>query len=252
MRWIVWGDGEVPRTRHRPSWRGSSARSLEPAEMTRVSLAATASYLPERWMTGGRGRGAQRDPGAGDRREVRAARQAHRGRGRARQRPLRARGGGAARGERLRPGRDRRRHVLRLDVEGLRRVAGGAVDRAPARRDTRVRRRVRQRLVRHAGGAAHRARHAARRGRAAHVLVVAACRESYLLDYANERSRFMFNFGDGAVAGLLVKDGARNELLGCHGITDGSFSLAGEAARRAAASRRTAATASSTSRIPRR
>jgi 3-oxoacyl-[acyl-carrier-protein] synthase-3 len=57
------------------------------------------------------------------------------------------------------------------------------------------------------------------------MLVVAACRESYLLDYANERSRFMFNFGDGAVAGLLVKDGGRNELLGCHGITDGSFSL---------------------------
>ena len=40
------------------------------------------------------------------------------------------------------------------------------------------------------------------------ILVVAACRESYLLDYENERSRFMFNFGDGAVAGLLVKDGA--------------------------------------------
>jgi 3-oxoacyl-[acyl-carrier-protein] synthase III len=57
------------------------------------------------------------------------------------------------------------------------------------------------------------------------VLVVAACRESYLLDYSNERSRFMFNFGDGAVAGLLVKDGGRNALLGCHGITDGTFSL---------------------------
>ena len=57
------------------------------------------------------------------------------------------------------------------------------------------------------------------------ILVVAACRESYLLDYGNERSRFMFNFGDGAVAGLLVKDGGRNEVLGCHGITDGSFSL---------------------------
>jgi 3-oxoacyl-[acyl-carrier-protein] synthase-3 len=57
------------------------------------------------------------------------------------------------------------------------------------------------------------------------VLVVAACRESYLLDYENERSRFMFNFGDGAVAGLLVKDGGSNELLGCHGITDGSLSL---------------------------
>ena len=57
------------------------------------------------------------------------------------------------------------------------------------------------------------------------VLVVAACRESYLLDYGNERSRFMFNFGDGAVAGLLLKDGGRNEVLGCHGVTDGSFSL---------------------------
>jgi 3-oxoacyl-[acyl-carrier-protein] synthase-3 len=57
------------------------------------------------------------------------------------------------------------------------------------------------------------------------VLVVAACRESYLLDYTNARSRFMFNFGDGAVAGLLVKDGGRNALLGCHGITDGAFSL---------------------------
>src|SRR5213076_1557523 len=38
------------------------------------------------------------------------------------------------------------------------------------------------------------------------VLVVAACRESYLLDYGNQRSRFMFNFGDGAVAGLLVAE----------------------------------------------
>jgi 3-oxoacyl-[acyl-carrier-protein] synthase III len=57
------------------------------------------------------------------------------------------------------------------------------------------------------------------------VLLVGACRESYLLDYENERSRFMFNFGDGAVAALLVKDGERNELLRSHGITDGSLSL---------------------------
>jgi 3-oxoacyl-[acyl-carrier-protein] synthase-3 len=57
------------------------------------------------------------------------------------------------------------------------------------------------------------------------ILVVAACRESYLLDYANQRSRFMFNFGDGAVAGLLVGDATRNELLGCHALTDGSLSL---------------------------
>src|SRR3954462_5056008 len=57
------------------------------------------------------------------------------------------------------------------------------------------------------------------------VLMVAACRESYLLDYANERSRFMFNFGDGAVAGLLAADADRNEVLGSHAITDGSYSL---------------------------
>jgi 3-oxoacyl-[acyl-carrier-protein] synthase-3 len=57
------------------------------------------------------------------------------------------------------------------------------------------------------------------------VLVVAACRESYLLDYANERSRFMFSFGDGAVAGLLTGEAERNEVLGAHAITDGSYSL---------------------------
>jgi 3-oxoacyl-[acyl-carrier-protein] synthase-3 len=57
------------------------------------------------------------------------------------------------------------------------------------------------------------------------VLVVAACRESYLLDYSNERARFMFNFGDGAVAGLLVGDSARNEVLGAHAITNGAYSL---------------------------
>jgi 3-oxoacyl-[acyl-carrier-protein] synthase-3 len=57
------------------------------------------------------------------------------------------------------------------------------------------------------------------------VLAVAACRESYLLDYANERSRFMFNFGDGGVAALIRRDAPANELLGSHGITDGSLSL---------------------------
>src|SRR5439155_8805441 len=57
------------------------------------------------------------------------------------------------------------------------------------------------------------------------VLMVAACRESYLLDYANERSRFMFNFGDGAAAGLVVGDADRNEILGAHTITIGAYSL---------------------------
>ena len=57
------------------------------------------------------------------------------------------------------------------------------------------------------------------------ILIVAACRESYLLDYANVRSRFMFNFGDGAVAGLVVGDSTRNEILGAHTITNGAYSL---------------------------
>jgi 3-oxoacyl-[acyl-carrier-protein] synthase-3 len=63
------------------------------------------------------------------------------------------------------------------------------------------------------------------------ILIVAACRESYLLDYSNERSRFMFNFGDGAVAGLLLRDSTDNELLGCHAVTDGSLSLQVKVAR---------------------
>ncbi|QBI20705.1 3-oxoacyl-ACP synthase [Egibacter rhizosphaerae] len=61
------------------------------------------------------------------------------------------------------------------------------------------------------------------------VLAVAASRESYLLDYANERARFMFNFGDGAVAGLLASEPAglpwRGEVLGSATLTDGSFSM---------------------------
>jgi 3-oxoacyl-[acyl-carrier-protein] synthase III len=57
------------------------------------------------------------------------------------------------------------------------------------------------------------------------ILMVAACRESYLLDYTNERSRFMFNFGDGAVAALLQGNADRNEVLGAHAITNGAYSL---------------------------
>lgn len=57
------------------------------------------------------------------------------------------------------------------------------------------------------------------------VLAVAASRESYLLDYANERSRFMFNFGDGAVAALFEADTDRSLVLGASTVSDGSFSL---------------------------
>jgi 3-oxoacyl-[acyl-carrier-protein] synthase III len=57
------------------------------------------------------------------------------------------------------------------------------------------------------------------------ILAVGACRESYLIDYTNERSRFMFNFGDGAVAAIISSETPRNELLGSAAITDGSLSL---------------------------
>ncbi|MBW3589442.1 MAG: 3-oxoacyl-ACP synthase [Actinobacteria bacterium] len=56
------------------------------------------------------------------------------------------------------------------------------------------------------------------------VLLVGASKESQLLDYSNADSRFMFNFGDGAVAVLLERDHQENLLLGTSTLTDGSFS----------------------------
>lgn len=55
------------------------------------------------------------------------------------------------------------------------------------------------------------------------VLLVSSSRESDLLDYQNERSRFMFNFGDGAAAVLLRRDWNENIVLETHMITDGQF-----------------------------
>ena len=55
------------------------------------------------------------------------------------------------------------------------------------------------------------------------VLLVGASKESHLIDFANERARFMFTFGDGAVAALLQRGLDRNEVLGSALHTDGSF-----------------------------
>lgn len=57
------------------------------------------------------------------------------------------------------------------------------------------------------------------------VLLVAGCRESGLIDPANPRTRFMLNFGDGAVAALLRRGEDGCPVLGSHAITDGSYSL---------------------------
>jgi 3-oxoacyl-[acyl-carrier-protein] synthase III len=56
------------------------------------------------------------------------------------------------------------------------------------------------------------------------VLLVAASKESMLLDYGNQTARFMFNFGDGAAAAVLVRGLTRNVVLRSAFVTDGSFS----------------------------
>jgi 3-oxoacyl-[acyl-carrier-protein] synthase-3 len=57
------------------------------------------------------------------------------------------------------------------------------------------------------------------------VLMVGASCESRLLDYANERARFMYSLGDGGVAALLVRDHPVNRVLETSMLTDGSLSL---------------------------
>ena len=55
------------------------------------------------------------------------------------------------------------------------------------------------------------------------VLLAGGSREHDLIDYANERSRFMFNFGAGGAAALLRRDHDANHVLETYGLTDGSF-----------------------------
>lgn len=57
-----------------------------------------------------------------------------------------------------------------------------------------------------------------------HVLLVSASRENDLVDYSNQRSRFMFNFGAGAGAFLLRRDYDQNLVMGAKVISDGTLS----------------------------
>lgn len=59
-----------------------------------------------------------------------------------------------------------------------------------------------------------------------YVLLVAGSRENDLINFQNERSRFMFNFGAGAGAMLLERDATKNLILGSSAFTDGSLSEA--------------------------
>jgi 3-oxoacyl-[acyl-carrier-protein] synthase-3 len=58
------------------------------------------------------------------------------------------------------------------------------------------------------------------------VLIVAASKESELVDRQRERTRFMFNFGDGASAAVLRRGLNRNVLLASDSMVDGSLSEA--------------------------
>ena len=56
------------------------------------------------------------------------------------------------------------------------------------------------------------------------VLLVSSSKETDIVDLQNPRVRFMYNFGDGAAAALLVKGYEKNRILATHMITDGGFS----------------------------
>jgi 3-oxoacyl-[acyl-carrier-protein] synthase-3 len=56
------------------------------------------------------------------------------------------------------------------------------------------------------------------------ILLVGASVESRLLNYRNERSRFMINFADGAAAALISAESGIFEVMESAFITDGSFS----------------------------
>lgn len=56
------------------------------------------------------------------------------------------------------------------------------------------------------------------------VLLVSAARENDLLNYQNQRTRFMFNFGAGGSAMLLRRGHTSNQVLESSIIVDGSFS----------------------------
>lgn len=57
-----------------------------------------------------------------------------------------------------------------------------------------------------------------------YVLLAAGSRENDLINFHNERSRFMFNFGAGGGAFLLQRDSTKNRILGSSAYTDGTLS----------------------------
>ena len=187
MRWILWGDGGAVPAASRTSSSGSSAAFSRPSGMRRVGLVATASYLPERWMTAAEIAERSGIPEAvivekfGLRGKHIAARR------RARQRPLRP--GGRARCSTRRASTRRTIDVVMYFGSMWRdysvwqaaphiayRVGATnafAIEYDNVSHGTPIALRVARDLLR-------------AEAELRNVLVVAACRESYLLDYGNE------------------------------------------------------------------
>lgn len=57
-----------------------------------------------------------------------------------------------------------------------------------------------------------------------YVLLAAGSRENDMINLANQRSRFMFNFGAGGGAMLLKRNADKNLILGASALTDGTLS----------------------------
>ncbi|MFP4320818.1 MAG: 3-oxoacyl-ACP synthase [Anaerolineales bacterium] len=57
-----------------------------------------------------------------------------------------------------------------------------------------------------------------------YVVLAAASRENDLINFENQRARFMFNFGAGAGAMVLQRGATQNLILGAAALTDGSLS----------------------------
>ena len=233
MRWILWGDGEPDARRVSPtSSRGSSAASSRPR--SEAGRPACDRFVPAGAVDDRCGDcGALRHPGAGDRGEVRAARQAHRRRRRARERPL-------GQGDRAPARRDRLRSEGRSTSSCTTARCGATTPSGRRRRTSPIAsaRRTRSRSSTTTSRTARRSRCVSRAtccapsrsSRTSSSSPRAASRTSSTT--TNEKSRFMFNFGDGAVAGLLVGDAERNEVLGVARDHERCVLAAGEGRRR--------------------
>ena len=229
MRWIVWeGAGEVP-----PELLDADADADRPGarRVTRVSLAATAAYLPERWMPA-----AEVAARAACRRRC-SSRSSRCAASTSRRTTSTSATCRCARARRCSPRPASTRSRSTSSCTSAR--CGRTTPSGRRRRGSRIASARRTRYAVEYDNVSCGTPVALRLARdmlvaepeLRNVLLVGACRESYLLDYANERSRFMFNFGDGAAAGAARQGRRAERAARLARVTDGSLSLQVKVAR---------------------